>query len=76
MNKGESEEGSPPSNFVQKLCLYSMLTRFGAKKEFSNSQSVSYTRLEHFILALGRLTSHLNADLVLKGVKTLKVMGL
>lgn len=41
MEKGESEEGNPYSNFVQKLCLYSILTRFGAKKEFSNSQSVS-----------------------------------
>lgn len=41
MNKGESEERNPYSHFDQKLCLFSMLTRFGAKKEFSNSQSVS-----------------------------------
>lgn len=40
MKKGESEQRSPNSDFVQRLCLYSTLTRFGAKKEFSNSQSV------------------------------------
>lgn len=61
---------------LSKGCVYiPCLLGLVLRKSFLTA-TLCYKLAEHFILALGRLTSHLNADLVLKGLKTLKVRGL